>query len=108
MKTIRLEHERGALFDHSVRGKKVDHIRFSQADRSVVYVTVVFSDRSEWSISLDCFSLPTARVSHFVSSEDNPIAESGLMFLPDDIRCYPQFNQIQQSPQQRKPGKPKR
>ena len=108
MKTIRLEHESGALFDHSVKGKKVDHIRFSQAERSVVYVTVVFSDRSEWSISLDSFSLPTARVSHFVSIEDDPIAETGLMFLPDHPYCYPQFDQIQQPPKQRKPGKSKR
>jgi hypothetical protein len=105
IKTIRLEHEHGALLDHSVRGKEVDHIRFSQADRSVVHVSVVFADRTEWSISLDSFSLPTARVSHFVSVEDDPIADSGLMFLPGSHSCYPQYDQIQQPPKQRKRGK---
>jgi len=80
-KTIRLEHERGSLIDRSVKGKKVDHIRFSQAERSIVYVTVVFVDRAEWSISIEPFSLPTARVSHFVSIEDAPIAESGQMLV---------------------------
>ena len=34
VKTIRLEHKQGALFDYSVKGKEVDHIRFSQAERS--------------------------------------------------------------------------
>src|SRR5216683_1042981 len=67
VKTIRLEHKHGALFDYSVKGKEVNHIRFSQAERSIVYVTVVFADRTEWSISIEPFSLPTARVSHFVS-----------------------------------------
>jgi hypothetical protein len=104
-KTIRLEHERGALFDYSVKGKEVNHIRFSQAERSTVYVTVVFADRSEWSISIELFSLPTARVSHSVSIEDDPIAESGLMFLPDHPGCYPQYDQIRQPPKQRKPRK---
>ncbi len=89
VKTIRLEHKHGALFDYNVKGKKVDHIRFSQAERSIVYVTVVFADRTEWSISIGSFSLPTARVSHFVSIEDDPIAESGQMFLPDHPDCYP-------------------
>jgi hypothetical protein len=104
-KTIRLEHERGSLIDRSVKGKKVDHIRFSQAERSIVYVTVVFVDRAEWSISIEPFSLPTARVSHFVSIEDAPIAESGQMFLSDHPDCYPQYDQIQQPPKQGKPGK---
>lgn len=105
VKAIRLEHECGALLDRSVKGKKVDHIRFSQAERRIVHVSVVFADRTEWSISLDSFSLPTARVSHFVSIEDDPIADSGLMFLPDYPDCYPQYDQIQQPPKQRKPGK---
>ena len=105
VKTVRLEHERGALFDHSVKGKKVDHIRFSLAERSIVYVTVVFADRTEWSISIELFSLPMARVSHFVSIEEDPIAESGQMFLPDRPDCYPQYDQIQQPPKQRTPGK---
>jgi len=61
VKTIRLEHKHGTLFDYSVKGKEVDHIRFSQAERSVVYVTVLFADRTEWSISIEPFSLPTAR-----------------------------------------------
>ena len=55
LKTIRLEHKHGALFDYSVKGKEVDHIRFSQAERSIVYVTVVFADRTEWSISIESF-----------------------------------------------------
>lgn len=55
MKTIRLEHKHGALFDYSVRGKEVDHIKVSQAERSIVYVTVVFADRTEWSISIESF-----------------------------------------------------
>ena len=105
VKTIRLEHKHGALFDHSVKGKNVNHIKFSQAERSIVYVTVVFADRAEWSISIEPFSLPTARVSHFVSIEEDPIAESGQMFLPDHPDCYPQYDQIQQPPKQRKPGK---
>ena len=105
VKTIRLEHKHGALFDYSVKGKKVDHIRFSQAERSIVYVTVVFADRTEWSISIEPFSLPTARVSHFVSIEDDPIADSGQIFLPDYPDCYPQYGEIQQPPKQRKPGK---
>jgi len=106
MKTIRLARERGgSLADRSVKGKEVDHIRFCQAERSVVYVTVVFADRTEWSISLESFSLPTARVSHFVSIEEDPVAETGLMFLPDDPDGYPQFDQIQQPPKQRNPGK---
>ena len=100
VKTIRLEHERGSLVDRSVKGKKVDHIRFSQAERSIVYVTVVFADRTEWSISIEPFSLPTATDSHFVSIEEDPIAESGQIFLPDHPDCYPQYDQIQ-----RKPGK---
>ena len=50
-------------------------------------------------------SLPMARVSHFVSIEEDPIAESGQMFLPDHPDCYPQYDQIQQPPKQRKPGK---
>lgn len=105
VKTIRLEHERGSLVDRSVKGKKVDHVRFSQAERSIVYVSVVFADRTEWSISIELFSLPMARVSHFVSIEEDPIAESGQMFLPDHPDCYPQYDQIQQPPKQRKPGK---
>ncbi len=105
VKTIRLEHERGSLIDRSVKGKMVDHIRSSQAERSTVYVTVVFADRTEWSISIEPFSLPTARVSHFVSIEDDPVAESGQMFLPDHPDCYPQYDQIQQPPKQRKPVK---
>ena len=105
VKTIRLEHKHGALFDYSVKGKEVNHIRFSQAERSIVYVTVVFADRTEWSISIEPFSLPTARVSHFVSIEDDPIAESGQMFLPDHPDCCPQYDQIRQPPKQRKPGK---
>jgi hypothetical protein len=105
VKTIRLEHERGSLVDRSVKGKKVDHIRFSQAERSVVYVTVVFADRTEWSISIEAFSLPKARISHFVPTEEDPIADSGQMFLPDHPDCYPQYDQIQQPPKQGKPGK---
>ena len=105
VKTIRLEHKQGALFDYSVKGKEVDHIRFSQAERSIVYVTVVFADRAEWSIAIEPFTLPTARVSHFVSIEDDPIADSGQIFLPDYPDCYPQFGEIQQPPKQRKPGK---
>jgi hypothetical protein len=105
MKTICLEHKHGTLFDYSVKGKELDHIGFSQAERSVVYVTVVFADRTEWSISIEPFSLPTARVSHFVSIEEDPIAESGLMFLPDHPDCYPKYDQIQQPPKQRKPRK---
>ena len=105
VKTIRLEHKHGALFDDSVKGKEVNHIRFSQAERSIVYVTVVFADRTEWSISIEPFSLPTARVSRFVSMEDDPIAESGQIFLPDHPDCYPQYNQIQQPPKQGRPGK---
>lgn len=105
VKTIRLEHERGSLIDRNVKGKKVDHIRLSQAERRIVYVSVVFADRTEWSISLDSFSLPTARVSRFVSMEEDPIADSGLLFLPDHPDCYPQYDQIQQPPNQRKPGK---
>ena len=105
VKTIRLEHERGALFDYSVEGKEVNYIRFSQAERSIVYVTVVFADRTEWSISIEPFSLPTARVSHFVSIEDDPIADSGQIFLPDYPDCQPQYGEIQQPPKQRKPGK---
>lgn len=105
IKTVRLKHERCALVDPSMKGKKVDHIRFSQAERSIVYVSVVFDDRTEWSIAIESFSLPTARVSHFVTIEEDPIAETGLMFLPDDSSSYPQFDQIQQPPKQRKPGK---
>jgi len=105
VKTICLEHKHGTLFDYSVKGKEVDHIRFAQAERSVVYVTVVFADRTEWSISIEPFSLPTARVSHFVSTEEDPIAESGLTFLPDHPDCYPQYDQIQQPPKQRKARK---
>lgn len=107
-KTIRLEHERGALFDYSVKGKEVDHIRFSQAERSTVYVNVVFADLSEWTISIESFSMPTARVSHSVCIEDDPIAESGLMFLPDHPNCYPQYDQIRQPPKLRKPWKASR
>jgi len=88
-----------------MKGKKVDHIRFSQAERSVVYVTVVFADRTECSISIEPFSLPTARVSHFISIEEDPIAESGLMFLPDHPESHPQYEDIQQPPKQRKPRK---
>ncbi|HEY2472999.1 MAG TPA: hypothetical protein VGI45_34780 [Terracidiphilus sp.] len=105
VKTIRLEHRHGALFDYSVKGKKVDHIRFSQAERSVVYVTVVFADRTEWSISIEPFSLPTARVSHFISIEEDPIAESGQMFLPDHPASHPQYEEIQQPTKQRNPRK---
>ena len=105
IKTIRLEHKHGALFDHSVKGKAVDHIRLSQAERSTVYVTVVFADRTEWSVSIESFSLPTARVSHLISIEEDPIAESGLMFLPDHPDSYPQYDQIQQPPKQRKSQK---
>lgn len=105
VKTIRLEHRHGALLDHSVKGKKVDHIRFSQAERSVVYVTVVFADRTEWSISIEPFSVPTARVSHFISIEEDPIAESGQMFLLDHPDSHPQYEEIQQPPKQRKPQK---
>jgi hypothetical protein len=105
VKTIRLEHKQGALFDYSVKGKEVDHIRFSQAERSIVYVTVVFADRAEWSIAIEPFTLPTARVSHFVSIEDDPIAARGQMFLPDHPTCHPQYDQIQQPPKQRKPAK---
>jgi hypothetical protein len=105
VKTIRLEHKHGTLFDYSVKGKEVDHIRFSQAERSVVYVTVVFADRTEWSISIEPFSLPTARVSHSISIEEDPIAESGQMFLPDHPESHPQYKKIQQPPKQRKPQK---
>jgi hypothetical protein len=105
VKTIRLEHKHGALFDHSVKGKEVKHIKFSQAERSIVYVTVVFADRTEWSLSIEPFSLPTATDSHFVSIEEDPIAESGQIFLPDHPDCYPQYDQIQQPMKQRKPGK---
>ena len=104
-KTIRLEHRHGALFDHSVKGKKVDHIRFSQAERSIVYVTVVLADGTEWSISIEPFSLPTARVSHFISIEGDPIAESGQMFLPDHPDSHPQYEEIRQPPKPRKPRK---
>jgi len=105
VKTIRLEHRHGALFDYSVKGKKVDHIRFSQAERSIVYVTVVFADRTEWSISIEPFSLPTARVSHFISIEEDPVAESGQIFLPDHPASHPQYEEIQQPPKPRKPRK---
>jgi len=105
VKTIRLEHRHGALFDYSVKGKEVDHIRFSQAERSVVYVTVVFADRTEWSVSIEPFSLPTARVSHFISIEEDPIAESGQMFLPDHPYSHPRYEEIQQPPKQRRPRK---
>lgn len=105
VKTIRLEHERGSLVDRSVKGKKVDHIRFSQAERSIVYVTVVFADRTEWSISIEPFSLLTARVSHFISIEEDPVAESGQMFLPDHPDSHPRYEEIQQPPKPRKPRK---
>src|SRR3984885_8852523 len=105
VKTILLEHKHGSLFDYSVKGKKVDHIRFSQAERSIVYVTVVFADRTEWSVSIERFSLPKAAVSLFVYIEEDPMAESGQMFLPDHPDCYPQYDQIQQPPKQRTPGK---
>ena len=105
VKTIRLEHKQGALFDYSVKGKEVDHIRFSQAERSIVYVTVVFADRTEWSIAIEPFALPTARVSHFVSIEDDPIAESGQMFLPDHPDSHPQYEEIRQPSKLRKPRK---
>lgn len=105
IKAVHLKHERGALIDSSMKGKKVDHIRFSQAERSTVYVSVIFDDRTEWSIAIESFSLPTARVSHFVTIEEDPIAETGLMFLPDDSSSYPQFDQIQQPPKQRKSRK---
>ena len=105
VKTIRLEHKHGTLFDYSVKGKEVDHIRFSQAERNVVYVTVVFADRTEWSISIEPFSLPTARVSNFISTEEDPIADSGQMFLPDHPDSCPQYDQIEQPPKQQKPGK---
>src|SRR6201996_1654688 len=105
VKTIRLEHKHGALFDYSAKGKEVDHIKLSQAERSIVYVTVVFADRTEWSISIEPFSLPTARVSHFVAVEEDPIAESGQMFLPDHPDSHPQYEEIQRPPKQRKPRK---
>lgn len=105
VKTIRVEHKHGALFDYSVKGKEVDYIKFSQAERSIVYVTVVFADSTEWSISIESFSLPTARVSHFISIEEDPIAESGQMFLPDHPDSYPQYDQIQPPPKQQRSRK---
>lgn len=80
MKTIRLEHKHGALFDYSVRGKEVDHIKVSQAERSIVYVTVVFADRTEWSISIESFSLPTARVSLLSPSKRTPLQKADRCF----------------------------
>ena len=102
IKNVPLKRNGDALVDHSAKGKTVDHIRFSKADSSTVYINIAFTDQSLWSLSLDSFLMPIGRVMHFDSIEDDAVADSGLVFLPYESDEYPQWEHIQQLP---KPSK---
>jgi hypothetical protein len=83
----------------------VDHIRLSQADHTV-FVVVAFTDRTEWSVTLN--SMPVATVSLHAPGDGDlgdlePIAESGYILLPETGHI--QWDQIKQPSKQRKTRK---
>ena len=81
---IHFDRRGGVLFYRGTSGKRVDHIRLSQADHTI-FVVVAFTDRTEWSVTLN--SIPVAAVSLYAPGDGNlgdlePIAESGHILLP--------------------------
>ena len=102
---IHFDRRGGVLFYRKASGKTVDHIRLSQGDHTV-FVVVAFTDRTEWSVSLN--SIPVAAVSLYAPGDGDlgdlePIAESGHTLLPETGLI--QWSQIKQPPKQRKTGK---
>jgi hypothetical protein len=89
VKTIRLEHKHGALFDHSVKGKNVNHIKFSQAERSIVYVTVVFADRTECPSLSSLFPCLQQRFRTLSPSKRTPLPKADKYSYPIILTAIP-------------------
>lgn len=98
-KAIRFDRRGGVLFYRGASGKTVDHIRLSHGDHTV-FVIVAFTDRTEWSVTLN--STPVAAVSLYAPGDGElgdlePIAESGHILLPGIGNI--QWDQIKQPAQ---------
>jgi hypothetical protein len=106
--TIHFDRRGGVLFYRGAFGKTVDHIRLSQGDHTV-FVVVAFTDRTEWSVTLN--SISVAAVSLYAPGDGDlgdlePIAESGYTLLPESGHI--QWDQIKQPPKQRKTARESR
>jgi len=98
----------GVLFYRGASGKTVDHIRLSQGDHTV-FVVVAFTDRSEWSVTLN--SISVAAVSLYAPGDGDlgdlePIAQSGHTLLPESGHI--QWDKIKQPPKQQKTARESR
>lgn len=91
------------LFYRGAKGKTVDHIRLSQADRRMIFVVVAFTDRTELSVTLDTFPVVAASLYAPDKGDDGdlePIAESGHTLLPES-GCV-QWDQIKVPPDEQR------
>lgn len=89
---------RGEVLLYSgVSGKTVDYIRLSQADHTI-FVVVAFTDRTEWSVTLNSISVVAASL--YAPGDGDlgdlePIAERGHILLSETDQI--QWSQIKQT-----------
>ncbi len=102
-KAIELERQGDVVIEYGAKGKTVDHIRFSRSDTRTLFVVVVFTDCTEWAVTLDSVSVAKVTVSVPDGGELGdlePFAESSYIRLPDGYSPF-QWEQIE-TPKARK------